>query len=164
VHRLEEVGVVEVRDDGEVRARSDGPDADGLHDALDRAAQMEEDRQAFDRSRVEMVRAYAETDSCRREFLLAYFGEAYQPPCDNCDVCEAGRGDPGAVDAGGPATVPEGTPPVGARVRHASWGEGTVARVDAADDQLTVVFDDVGYKTLGIGLVAERGLLEVIDA
>jgi len=162
VHRLEEVGVVEVRDDGEVEARRDGPDADGLHDALDRAAQMEEDRRSFDRSRVEMMRAYAEADSCRREFLLAYFGEAYRPPCGNCDVCDA-RGPAEATRTGGPATVPEGAPPVGARVRHASWGEGTVARIDADDDQLTVVFDDVGYKTLGIGLVAERGLLEEID-
>ncbi|HEV2770081.1 MAG TPA: ATP-dependent DNA helicase RecQ [Solirubrobacteraceae bacterium] len=164
VHRLEEVRVVEVRDDGQVRARRDGPDPDGLQESLDRAAQMEEDRQAFDRSRVEMMRAYAEADSCRREFLLAYFGEAYQPPCGNCDVCDA-RGDSTAsTQVRGPATVPAGTPPVGARVRHAAWGEGTVARVDTSDDQLTVVFDDIGYKTLGIGLVAERGLLEEIDA
>jgi len=49
-------------------------------------------------------------------------------------------------------------------VRHTTWGEGTVARVDVADDQLTVVFDDIGYKTLGIRLVAARGLLEEIDA
>jgi len=104
----------------------------------------------------------AEADSCRREFLLAYFGEAYRPPCGNCDVCDA-RGPAEATRTGGPATVPEGAPPVGARVRHASWGEGTVARIDAEDDQLTVVFDDVGYKTLGIGLVAERRLLEEID-
>ncbi|HEV2753910.1 MAG TPA: RecQ family ATP-dependent DNA helicase, partial [Solirubrobacteraceae bacterium] len=164
VHRLEEVGVVEVRDDGEVHARRDGPDAEGLADALDRAAQMEEDRQAFDRSRVDMMRGYAEADGCRREFLLAYFGEVYEPPCGNCDVCDAGRGDPAEARAGDPATVPEGTPPLGARVRHGQWGEGTVARIDAEDDQLTVVFDGVGYKTLGIGLVAERGLLEQLDA
>ena len=69
VHRLEEVGVVEVRDDGEVQAGRDGPDADGLDDALDRAARMEEDRQAFDRSRVDMMRGYAEADGCRRGLL-----------------------------------------------------------------------------------------------
>jgi ATP-dependent DNA helicase RecQ len=111
-----------------------------------------------------MMRGYAEADTCRREFLLAYFGEAFTPPCENCDVCDAGGGVPASADAGVAATVPENTPPVGARVRHDAWGEGTVARIDAADGHITVVFDGVGYKTLGIGLVAERGLLEEMDA
>ncbi|HEY5388651.1 MAG TPA: DNA helicase RecQ [Thermoleophilia bacterium] len=30
---------------------------------------------------------YADGLSCRREALLGYFGEPYQTPCDNCDVC-----------------------------------------------------------------------------
>ena len=45
----------------------------------------------FDRSRVDMMRAYAETDDCRRAFLLSYFGEPFEPPCGHCDNCEAGR-------------------------------------------------------------------------
>ena len=55
----------------------------------------EEHREAFDRSRVEMMRAYAENDGCRRAFVLGYFGEDYDPPCGSCDVCDAGRGDDG---------------------------------------------------------------------
>jgi len=31
--------------------------------------------------------AYCETAECRREALLAYFGEPYPSPCDNCDTC-----------------------------------------------------------------------------
>ena len=73
---------------------------------------------AFDRSRVEMMRAYAERRGCRRAFLLGYFGEEYDPPCGNCDNCDAGRVADGRR-AGAPFAV-------GARVRHAEWGAGTV--------------------------------------
>jgi ATP-dependent DNA helicase RecQ len=124
-------------------------DAD-LLDAVQRAGEAEEHRQEFDRSRVEMMRAYAETDGCRRAFILGYFGEGYDPPCGNCDVCER-RGDQ--------YTHGEHDSPfvVGERVTHAEWGAGTVSQVE--DGQVTVVFDTVGYKTLGIDLVVERGLL-----
>ena len=57
VHRLEEAGVAEVRDDGRV-GPAGTPDA--LEDGVEAAARMEEDRERFDRSRVEMIRAYAE--------------------------------------------------------------------------------------------------------
>ena len=30
---------------------------------------------------------YAQSVTCRRHFLLAYFGETYAPPCGSCDVC-----------------------------------------------------------------------------
>ena len=43
-------------------------------------------------------------------------------------------------------------------VRHASWGAGLVERV--TPDSVTVLFDAVGFKTLDLALVVERGLLE----
>jgi ATP-dependent DNA helicase RecQ len=150
VHRLEAAGFLEVREDGMVRAIGG---EDGLEDAVEQAAHAEEDRHAFDRSRVEMMRAYAEERrGCRRAFILGYFGEAFEPPCGNCDLCDAGLGEDeeASEDASGFA--------VGERVEHADWGAGTVGRIEG--DLLTVVFDSVGYKTLDAGLVAERGLLE----
>ncbi|MDQ3768840.1 MAG: RecQ family zinc-binding domain-containing protein, partial [Actinomycetota bacterium] len=108
---------------------------------------------------------YAEADSCRRELLLSYFGEAYTPPCGACDVCDAlarQGGGAAAAQGGGPATAPDGLPSLGARVRHPEWEEGTVSRIDAADGQVTVVFDGVGYKTLAVEVVLERGLLEEV--
>lgn len=30
---------------------------------------------------------YAETPTCRRAWILRYFGELFQPPCQSCDVC-----------------------------------------------------------------------------
>ena len=97
-----------------------------------------------------MMRAYAETDTCRRGFVLSYFGEPVAGPCGHCDNCEAGR----AAAAAPPADVPFA---VGARVAHEQWGEGVVQRYD--DDAVVVLFDDVGYKTLATELVVERALL-----
>jgi ATP-dependent DNA helicase RecQ len=99
---------------------------------------------------VDMMRAYAETDTCRRGFVLSYFGEPFDGPCGHCDNCEAGR----AQAAAAPEDVPF---PVGARVAHEEWGEGVVQRYD--DDTLVVLFDDVGYKTLALAVVVERSLL-----
>jgi ATP-dependent DNA helicase RecQ len=148
VRHLVDAGFAEVDDDGAVRAARTGPEP---REAVARAAEIEQQRRAFDRSRVEMMRAYAETDGCRRAFVLGYFGEAYEPPCGACDVCEA-KGANARVENGSAPFAP------GERVVHAEWGEGTVGQVLAG--QLTVTFDSVGYKTLDLGLVLERGLLE----
>jgi len=42
-------------------------------------------------SEVSELRGYAETEGCRRAFILSYFGEPFEPPCGNCDNCESGR-------------------------------------------------------------------------
>jgi ATP-dependent DNA helicase RecQ len=47
--------------------------------------------------------------------------------------------------------------PVHSRVTHAEWGGGTVLRYEGA--QMTVLFDELGYKTLSIPVVEEQGLL-----
>jgi ATP-dependent DNA helicase RecQ len=80
--------------------------------------------------------------------VLSYFGEPFEPPCGSCDNCDAGR------TASAPADVPF---PVGARVAHREWGEGVVQRYD--DDAVVVLFDEVGYKTLALAVVLDRGLL-----
>jgi ATP-dependent DNA helicase RecQ len=113
------------------------------------AAEAEERRRSFDRSRVDMMRAYAETTDCRRAFLLSYFGEPFTPPCGYCDNCEKGL-----------STVPPNDVPfpVGERVKHATWGSGVIQRYD--DEAVVVLFDEAGYKTLALALVVERGLLQ----
>ena len=97
-----------------------------------------------------MMRGYAETDDCRRAFILSYFGEPFEPPCGRCDNCEAG-----ARRGARRHDVPFA---VGARVAHGQWGEGVVQRYD--DDAVVVLFDEVGYKTLALEVVRSRGLLE----
>ncbi|MEA2484220.1 MAG: ATP-dependent helicase RecQ [Thermoleophilaceae bacterium] len=145
VSRLAEAGAVEPLPSGEL---APGCDREQLEDAVQRAAEAEEERHAFDRSRVEMMRAYAEHPGCRRQFILSYFGEEYAGPCGNCDNCDAGLSDDSATD--GPFAV-------GARVEHAEWGPGAVQRYDG--DQMTVLFDSVGYKTLSVQLVVDGDLL-----
>jgi ATP-dependent DNA helicase RecQ len=145
VHRLEDAGAVEVRDDGRVQATADAAE---MEEAVDRAAEEGRERHAFELSRVEMMRVYAERRGCRRAFILGYFGESFTPPCGNCDNCDRGL-------VGGEEEQSQFA--AGDRVRHAEWGPGTVGRVE--DGRITVVFDSVGYRTLDERLVSERGLL-----
>jgi ATP-dependent DNA helicase RecQ len=55
--------------------------------AVGRAVEVVVTRERVDRTRVEMLRGYAETRECRRQILLAYFGETLPEPCGNCDRC-----------------------------------------------------------------------------
>ena len=148
---LESVGAVEVSGGGALEV---APELSfkQIKKALKTRDENERD---WDKSRVEMMRAYAEEKGCRRQFLLAYFGEELPEPCGNCDNC------------GHPKTKPEtpnssdDTPfAVGARVEHRSWGEGQVLRYDG--DKVVVVFDEAGYKTLALELVREGDLLRVV--
>jgi ATP-dependent DNA helicase RecQ len=145
VDRLEQAGWLAVGDDGEVIRRRDAPP---LAEAIEAGAEASERHREFERSRLEMMRSYAETDGCRRDFILSYFGEEHEVPCGNCDNCEAGLVH--ADTAKRPFAI-------GARVAHSEWGEGEVQRYD--EDRVIVLFESVGYKTLGLGLVAEHGLL-----
>jgi ATP-dependent DNA helicase RecQ len=142
--RLEDAGVVELTAEGEV---APAPDAD-VAGAVHAAVEAEERRREFDRSRVEMMRSYAEGATCRRAYVLSYFGEPFDPPCGNCDICLSG------VVVAQPDDEPFA---VASRVAHDEWGEGEVLRYEA--DKIVVLFDEAGYKTLAVPLVVERSLL-----
>jgi ATP-dependent DNA helicase RecQ len=147
LNRLEDAGAVELTAGGEEAPVAGAPEP---AEAAGLALEAEEQRQSVEQSRLEMIRAYAETRGCRREYLLSYFEEPFQGPCGNCDNCVAGQ-----VDADDTGAEPF---PVGSRVRHVQWGEGQVLRYE--DHKVMVLFDAAGYRTLGVGLVLEQGLLE----
>ena len=46
-----------------------------------------EERKRVERAKLEALLAYAESIGCRRQRLLAYFGETLAAPCGNCDNC-----------------------------------------------------------------------------
>jgi ATP-dependent DNA helicase RecQ len=146
---LEQVSAVVLDEEG-AAFPAEGAPTPG--EAAERARQLAEHHEKVDQSRVEMMRGYAETTDCRRQFLLGYFGEQLDHPCGNCDNCTAGTAHD---NAGGPDSD---TPfPVGTAVEHTAWGAGAVMRVE--DDRITVLFDEVGYKTLSLAAVLEHDLL-----
>jgi ATP-dependent DNA helicase RecQ len=147
VTRLEDVGAVRVLASGEVAPTGV---ADALDEKVDEAVSDQGHREEFDRSRVQMMGGYADATTCRREFVLTYFGERFDPPCGRCDNCDAGLVTAAAASTDRPYAE-------GSRVVHERWGGGLVQRYD--DDQVVVLFDSVGYKTLGLSIVAERDLL-----
>ena len=51
--------------------------------------------------------------------------------------------------------------PVQSTVTHASWGNGVVMRYEG--DRIVVLFEEVGYRTLSLVVVAEQELLVPLD-
>ena len=79
------------------RAGRDGQPSDawmvyGLQDVI-RISKMVQDSNAnedfkrMERSKIDNLLAWCESTTCRRQALLAYFGEKMDQPCGNCDIC-----------------------------------------------------------------------------
>jgi ATP-dependent DNA helicase RecQ len=146
--RLEDAGAVEIEPTGEVT------ETDLRAEPAEIAEEVvndEKHRLITERSRIDMMRGYAETLHCRRAYILNYFGEAFQAPCGNCDN----------DDRGAPEPVSKGDVPfaLGSRVIHAVFGTGEVERYE--DDSMTVLFDEVGYKTLLTDFVVSSDALQL---
>src|SRR5579859_2285212 len=140
---LEATGAVRLR-----RLVEPAPGRPAPAQAAARAAEVAQHHRSIERSRVEMMRRFAEMTDCRRRFLLRYFGEAVSQACQNCDNCDAGLSRP---------LVPAGLFSPGERVTHHQWGPGLVLEAEA--DRLTVLFDDYGYRELSTQVVTGRHLL-----
>jgi ATP-dependent DNA helicase RecQ len=79
------------------RAGRDGAPADtltlfGIDDIKLRRLQIDQgdapsERKRADHQRLNALLALAEAPRCRRQTLLAYFGETHAEPCGNCDLC-----------------------------------------------------------------------------
>ncbi|MFJ2161499.1 RecQ family ATP-dependent DNA helicase [Streptomyces sp. NPDC087856] len=138
----------------------------------------------LERSRVDMMRGYAEATDCRRRFLLGYFGDSGPVPCGGCDNCtgpapersaDAGRPDKAparqrrwtrtGARAATPADAARSAAPdapdhaylPGVRVSHDQWGEGEV--MSEGDGKITILFESVGYRTLSLAVVTDKQLL-----
>jgi ATP-dependent DNA helicase RecQ len=145
LNQLQLAGVIETLPTGDVIAKAQSPDLDqATHEVL----QAQDRRIKIEKSRLEMMRGYAEVRDCRRKYLLNYFGEQLEEPCEYCDNCKAGI-----------AADDDGLKPyeLNSRVAHKSWGEGTVMRYEG--DKIVILFDEVGYKTLSTMTAVLRGLL-----
>jgi ATP-dependent DNA helicase RecQ len=141
--RLADLGAASWQVDGDVRWSGTMSVSAALT-----ASDAETAREAeIERTRLTMMRRYADNTACRRSFLLSYFGQDYPGPCGNCDN-DSTLAEPPA------GSVPF---PVGARVASERWGNGSVQRYDG--DHVTVLFDEHGYRELYVPAVLDRGLL-----
>jgi len=144
---LEQVGAVAAGAGGRLRVPRFAPEpAEAARLAVAHAERF----QTVQRSRIEMMRYLAETSNCRGQALLAYFGEHVAHRCGHCDNCADGSVDTVAPTSAEPY-------PVHSTVRHADWGEGMVLQYEG--ERMTVLFSDVGYKTLSVPVVVEQRLL-----
>jgi ATP-dependent DNA helicase RecQ len=133
-------------------------------EAMEVLAAHHEMQVEVEQSRLDMVAAYAESNACRRRYLLNYLGDEYPAElCLRCDSCLrlAGKREVEDWDLDSQqerideARVGPFSP--GAAVAHPEWGGGTVQRVEG--DILVVRFDSVGYRSMHGPTVTERGLL-----
>ena len=150
LNQLYLAGVVETLPTNEIIATQNSPN---LHTATTEVLQAQERKTQVERSRLEMMRGYAEVRDCRRKYILNYFGEQLAQACNQCDNCKAG------ISASDDGLKPY---PISSRVIHKSWGEGTVMRYEA--DKIVILFEQVGYKTLSTMTAVLRGLLRRVSA
>ena len=80
MNRLEQVGAIESTEAGVQLAGGVDP-----VEAVEAAAEAGDKLKDARRDRLLAMQRYAEMSTCRREFLLRYFGDDFQGPCRNCD-------------------------------------------------------------------------------
>lgn len=125
-----------------------------LHDAVSRATELVRERRKIERTRTDMMNAYAEHAGCRWKFVLEYFGEPTEERCGHCDNDRLMDADHDDSDGRHPFAR-------GSRVRHRVFGDGDV--IGYAGGGILLQFDRVGYKRLDVGLVLEGDLLQLVD-
>jgi ATP-dependent DNA helicase RecQ len=148
VNLLQQVGAVTV-EKGRVVPVLDGWPP---QEAAQQAVELADAHERVNRSRVEMMRGYAESTGCRWQFLLGYFGEYLSHVCGHCDSCRDGT----AEQSPDPGESPF---PLGAQVEHTEWGRGEVMSFEG--DRIVVLFDSVGYRTLSLPAILGNDLLEL---
>ncbi len=117
---LEQVGAVATDADDMLASPAHAPlPVDAARLAL---AEVER-HQTIGRSRIDMMRGFAESRACRGQALLTYFGDRVDGPCGHCDNCDA---QPHA-NATGPAGARAGASVVGASARRGGAATGTSA-------------------------------------
>ncbi|HZR81138.1 MAG TPA: RecQ family ATP-dependent DNA helicase [Candidatus Binatia bacterium] len=112
--------------------------------------------------RLEILRTYMETPTCRRRCLLGYFGETTDALCGACDNCDSGLAR--RIEDGAAARARGGSLAalsVHTWVRHRELGDGLV--VDVASDSASIVFPAHGRRTVPLAAVSPIGAHDAAD-
>jgi ATP-dependent DNA helicase RecQ len=153
LNRLEEVGAVQVLPGGEVLPEKKLDPAA----AAEEAVQEHQNYRTFRLGRVQLMKDFAESQDCRRRYILNYFGEPFPVPCGHCDNCETGV----VATVEQQREVDSDKPfPVKGRVRHRKFGEGVVMGYEA--EKVQVLFDTEGTKELVLRVVVENEIMEKV--
>lgn len=65
----------------------DPADTERLRRMLEAGEHVDPERLRVEQYKLNLMAAFAEAQTCRRQVLLNYFGESQGEPCGNCDVC-----------------------------------------------------------------------------
>jgi ATP-dependent DNA helicase RecQ len=84
VHKLEEAGWAKQTSSGEIEI-ANGQSVEEISEA---AAEQQRFQKELRKLRLQQMQEYAECRTCRREYLLRYFGDDFTGPCGNCDRCD----------------------------------------------------------------------------
>jgi ATP-dependent DNA helicase RecQ len=84
LHKLEETEAIHHLECGFFESASTRP----LSQIIEAAAERQKIQKELRKQRLQKMQSYSEWRSCRREYLLRYFGDDYAGPCGNCDRCE----------------------------------------------------------------------------
>lgn len=84
-HKLEQAGASEKLASGKIHLVQQKTSEEIMVVATEQQEFLKELR----KRRLQQMQQYAELRTCRREFLLRYFGDNVSGPCGNCDRCEA---------------------------------------------------------------------------
>lgn len=154
LNRLQEVGAVVLHPAGSIEAGERREDGEVV---AAEAVEAQERQRAFEQSRTEVIRGYAESADCRRSYLLSYLGEPHEELCRRCDNCDMGV----AASSETRDDDAESVYPLGSAVVHSTWGNGTVLRHE--DGAIVVLFESSGYRTLDLEVAREERLLKTVS-
>ncbi len=84
LQRLEDAGAISSDSEGGVTAAENAVDA---LEAAHRAGEDNQRRHEAELKRMQDMVGFAEATTCRRAYILRYFGEETGPECGNCDHC-----------------------------------------------------------------------------
>ena len=132
-------GVIELGPQMTVRARTER-----WRQARASIAAALDDRAALLASRRLMIDRLVESRGCRWAMVSGYLGEPTLAACGHCDMCDS-------------EGVRRRRRQQAALIRHRTFGVGEV--VSESSDELVVLFDHAGYRTLSREVIDSEGLV-----